>query len=84
MPLFLLRTSFLAGLYTEERGGAEEGPPVTQHEQLAHRLCHFQRSLRPILRNDLSTAVIMQCAVAFDARAPELFDRQVINGLQDK
>ena len=83
MPLFLLRNSFLASHNVEEMGVAEESP-VTQHEDLAQRLCHFQRSLQPILRNDLSTAVILQCAVVFDARAPDLFDRQAINELQDK
>lgn len=57
---------------------------AAEEEHLVHRLCQFQRSLRPIVRHDMATHVLLQCAVLFETRAPDLWDRQTINRLQDK
>ncbi|XP_070212465.1 uncharacterized protein [Littorina saxatilis] len=86
MPLFLLRNAFAASRDFEDTDIPNIIPDshVASREELVHLLCQFQRSLRPVLRNDIATAAILQCAVVFDARAPDAWDRQRINRLQDK
>nr|KAG5714330.1 hypothetical protein BaRGS_018547 [Batillaria attramentaria] len=59
-------------------------PHVTRHENLVQRLVQFYRTLKIILRDDVSLAVLLQCGVTFGPLAPEIYDRQTTSQLQEK
>ena len=42
------------------------------------------RSLKTLLKNDVTLYALLQCVLLFDPSQPHVADRQLVNGLRDK
>lgn len=81
------------GLYVVERdawlGRFGENTVATAsalfgHEDIIRRMADFCRSVKMILKNDVTLYVLMHCLIMFDPREPNIVDRQLINTFRDK
>ncbi|KAK7109868.1 vitamin D3 receptor B-like isoform X3 [Littorina saxatilis] len=57
---------------------------VTGHEKLILQHAAFCKSLKTLLKNDVTMYALLQCVVLFDPRQPNIADRQLVNTLRDK
>lgn len=57
---------------------------VTGHEKLIRQYAAFCRSLKLLLKNDVTMYALLQCVMLFDPRQPNIADRQLVNSLRDK
>ena len=57
---------------------------VTGHEKLIRQHAAFCRSLKLLLKNDVTMYALLQCVMLFDPRQPNIADRQLVNSLRDK
>nr|KAG5714183.1 hypothetical protein BaRGS_018400 [Batillaria attramentaria] len=54
------------------------------NEDVIRCMANFCRSLKIILKNDVTLYVLMHCLILFDPREPNIVDRQLINTFRDK
>ncbi|XP_076466023.1 vitamin D3 receptor B-like [Babylonia areolata] len=57
---------------------------LTGHERLILQHADFCRSLKTLLKNDVTMYALLQCVMLFDPRQPNIADRQLVNALHDK
>lgn len=57
---------------------------VTGHEKLIRQHAEFCRSLKILLKNDVTMYALLQCVMLFDPREPNIADRQLVNSMRDK
>ncbi|KAL8558887.1 hypothetical protein ACOMHN_054318 [Nucella lapillus] len=57
---------------------------LTGHERLILQYAGFCRSLKTLLKNDVTMYALLQCVMLFDPRQPNIADRQLVNSLHDK
>lgn len=85
MRVLLIRNAFSFSEELDELGVALlTSYDMTECVHLVQRLMQFYRTLKVIIKDDVSLAVLLQCSVAFGPLAPDIFDRQTISQLQDK